>query len=178
MQARGPLMTEHRLIEKMIAKIQLLLHSDSDGRLVDPYLIDTIADFICTYADRTHHGKEEGILFRHLEDKELYDEDRRLMNELIADHVRSRELTAALMSANERYRLGQTGALPEIRTNLQALAELYPPHIEKEDKIFFPASRSYLSGEEEEAMLLEFESYDREMIHRKYRELVDELEGK
>jgi hemerythrin-like domain-containing protein len=176
MQARGPLMIEHRLIERMIGQIRRLLENIGSSRRIDPYLIDTAVDFIRTYADRTHHGKEEDILFRELGKKGLSPTDQTLMDELIADHIYGRRLTAALVAANDRYRQGENGALKDIQANLQALVDFYPKHIEKEDKIFFPASRRYFTEEEDQAMLQEFWRFDREIIHHKYRAVVDELQ--
>ena len=54
---------------------------------IDPYFVDTAVDFIRVYADRTHHGKEEDIMFNELRGKELSNEDRQLMNELIEDDI-------------------------------------------------------------------------------------------
>jgi hemerythrin-like domain-containing protein len=48
--------------------------------------------------------------------------------------------------------------------------------IEKEDKVFFPASRVYFSEEEDQAMLAEFWEFDRKMIHEKYQSVVETLE--
>ena len=59
MQARGPLMIEHRLNERMLAKIQHTLMQAVKDRKIDPLFIDKAVDFIRVYADRTHHGKEE-----------------------------------------------------------------------------------------------------------------------
>jgi hemerythrin-like domain-containing protein len=74
MQARGPLMIEHRLIEGMIAVIQRRLDRAAQAQSIDPSFVDTAVDFIRVYADRTHHGKEEDILFRTLRQKGLSDE--------------------------------------------------------------------------------------------------------
>jgi hemerythrin-like domain-containing protein len=52
----------------------------------------------------------------------------------------------------------------------------YPKHIEKEDKIFFPAYKKYLSDEEDQLMLKEFYKFDREMIHEKYKFVLHKLE--
>lgn len=60
----GPLMKKHRLIERMIALMERELFRLKDGKEMDPVFIDVAADFIRTYADRCHHGKEEDILFR------------------------------------------------------------------------------------------------------------------
>lgn len=177
MQARGPLMIEHRLIERMIAVIQKTLEQIESTQAVDPLLVDTAVDFIRKYADRTHHGKEEDILFQKLDKRSLSDEDRRLMEELIEEHVFSRRATQALAAANGRYRQGDEAALKEIVDAFHRLIELYPRHIEKEDKIFFPASRRYFSEDEDKAMLEAFWEFDRKMIHEKYESLIEDLEN-
>ena len=56
MKPRGPLMKEHRLIEKMLALANQRVATMS-AESYDPVFIDTVVDFIKTYADRTHHGK-------------------------------------------------------------------------------------------------------------------------
>ena len=175
MQARGPLMIEHRLIERMLAVIQNSLEQVEITRKIDPLFVDEVVDFIRTYADRTHHGKEEDILFRDLKNKDLSDADRKIMDELIEEHRYGRDITRALAEANRLYRNGNPTALADIAGCLRTLVEFYPKHIAKEDKIFFPASRAYFSEEEDQAMLAEFMDFDRHMIHDKYTSLVDEL---
>jgi hemerythrin-like domain-containing protein len=176
MQARGPLMIEHRLIERMISLIKDTVAQIEVTRKVDPAFVDAAVDFIRMYADRTHHGKEEDILFRDLNTRPLSAEDRRTMTDLIEEHIFGRQTVKALVDANTRYRNGDESALPDIAGILQTLAEFYPRHIEKEDKCFFPASRSYFTDEEDQAMLLEFQEFDREMIHEKYKSVVQDLE--
>lgn len=178
MQARAPLMIEHRLIERMIVVIRHTLDKAEQTQSIDPYFVDQAVDFIRMYADRTHHGKEEDILFKDLRKKKLSDEDERIMNELIADHVFARQTTKAVVEANARYRTGDKAALAEISSRLKTLIEFYPKHIEKEDKVFFPASRAYFSLEEDQAMLAGFYEFDRKMIHEKYKTQVENLEGK
>jgi len=168
-------MIEHRLIEKMLAVIQDTLAQVEKTATIDPLFNDIAIDFIRTYADRTHHGKEEDILFRDLNNKDLSDADRRVMNELIEDHVLGRSTTKALDEANKRYRNGDTSALGEIVSCLHTLLDFYPRHIEKEDKIFFPAARAYFSEAEDQAMLAEFQDFDRKIIHEKYKSVVDNL---
>jgi hemerythrin-like domain-containing protein len=176
MQARAPLMIEHRLIERMIVIIKLILVQIEKEKKVDPIFVDITVDFIRIYADMTHHGKEEDILFRELEEKELSKEDRQLMNELIEEHVIGRKTTRKLVEANSRYRNGDESALAEIASNLSLLAGFYPKHIEKEDKVFFPAARKYFSEQEDQDMLDEFWEFDRKMIHEKYISVVESFE--
>ena len=104
MQARAPLMIEHRLIERMIGIIKRILSQIEKKEKVDPVFVDTTVDFIRTYADRTHHGKEEDILFRELGKRDLSEEDQLLMNDLIEEHILGRKTTKKLVEANNRYR--------------------------------------------------------------------------
>ncbi|MFZ5763249.1 MAG: hemerythrin domain-containing protein [Thermodesulfobacteriota bacterium] len=175
MQARGPLMIEHRLIERMLSVIKNALAQIEASRAVDPAFVDTAVDFIRVYADQTHHGKEEEILFRELQKRPLSDADRQVMHELIEEHVLGRQTTAALVAANTRYRNGEEAALAEIVGKLKTLVEFYPRHIAKEDKVFFPAARAYFSEEEDQAMLAAFWEFDRKMIHTRYASVVEGL---
>jgi hemerythrin-like domain-containing protein len=176
MQARAPLMIEHRLIERMIAVINDAMKQIKATNKVDPIFIDTAVDFIRTYADRTHHGKEEDILFRDLKNKNISDDDKQLMNELIEDHAVGRKITRDLIDVNNRYRNGDNSALPMIVSLLSTLVDFYPKHIQKEDKVFFPAFRAYLSETEDQTMLQEFWEFDRKMIHEKYMKVVEGCE--
>lgn len=170
-------MIEHRLIERMIGLIKSTLgHLEPAGK-IDPAFVAAAVDFIRFYADRTHHGKEEDILFRDLQRKNLSSADRQVMNELIEEHVFGRRTTRDLADANTRYRRGDSTALAVIADKLLILTEFYPKHIEKEDKVFFPASRAYFTDEEDRAMLAEFWEFDRKMIHEKYRAVVGSLGG-
>lgn len=176
MQSRGPLMIEHRLIERMISQVDKTLENISHERSVDPHFIDIAVDFVRTYADRTHHGKEEDILFRLLESRPLSGGDRRVMGELMEEHAFGRQTTRVLIEANNRYRNGDQAALADVSGALQTLVEFYPKHIQKEDKVFFPAVRSYLTEEEDRALLAAFHEFDSTMIHRKYQSVVEAVE--
>jgi len=172
----GPLMAEHRVIERMLAILERQLTVVAETRTVDPGLIDAATDFIRTYADRCHHGKEEDILFRRLADKPLDEQLAEVMAGLIADHVRGRSMTRNLIEANNRYRSGDTSALGEIESGVRDLVEFYPVHIATEDRHFFKPCLQYFTEHEKQVMLADFDEFDRALIHEKYRGLVDELE--
>ena len=158
MQARGPLMIEHRLIERMLSVIKDVLTEIKSKNKVDPVFVDIAVDF------------------RELNNKSLSTKDRQAMNELIEDHVFGRQTTKALVDANTRYRNGNEASLAEITDKLQTLIEFYPKHIQKEDKVFFSAFRNYFTDAEDQAMLEEFWEFDRKMIHEKYKSVVEGFE--
>ena len=172
----GPLMAEHRVIERMLKVLEGQVTVMAETRTVDPALIDTAIDFIRTYADRCHHGKEEDILFRRLADKPLDAELAKVMAGLVSDHARARTMTRSLAEANDRYRSGDTAAIGEIESCVRELTEFYPVHIEKEDRHFFKPCLGYFTDAEKQAMLAEFAEFDRALIHEKYLTIVENLE--
>jgi hemerythrin-like domain-containing protein len=177
MKPIGPLMWEHRLIEKMLQVVVKEAEEMEKNQQVNPVFIDTAVDFIRIYADRTHHGKEEDILFRELVKKKLTPEHARIMDELIQEHVYARQTVGKLVAAKERYIQGDKGAVMEVVALLKELATFYPRHIVKEDKTFFHECQRYFSAEELDLMLQEFWDFDRKMIHEKYERLVESFTG-
>jgi len=177
MKPIGPLMWEHRLIERLIKALEGQIHKIRAELTINGIFIDTAVDFIRTYADRTHHGKEEDILFRDLSKQSLSSEHRRIMQELADEHVQARRMTQNLVEAKERFFHGDTTALKDIEQQLIDLTTFYPRHIEKEDKHFFFPCMEYFSPQAQESMLKEFWEFDRRMIHEKYQKVVDILES-
>ncbi len=176
MQPIGPLMWEHRLIERAIRLIALKSTDMEHEATIDPVFIDSMVDFIRTYADRTHHGKEEEILFKDLATKPLSPEHRKVMYELIEEHKTARATVKTLVEAKEEYLRGDATRLSVVMSSLKSLVDLYPRHIEKEDRHFFFPIMNYYSAQDQEAMLREFYAFDGKMIHKKYQNLVESLE--
>jgi len=174
MKPIGPLMWEHRLIEKMVRTFNAEITRINEQKNIDTGFIIAAVDFFRTYADRTHHGKEEDILFRDLTAKKLSEKHHKIMNELVEEHIYARKTVGKLLAANKAYLDGDSNSSKDVLACLQELADLYPRHIEKEDKHFFFPILEYFTAEEQKAMLEEFREFDRKMIHEKYRKVVEE----
>ena len=172
----GPLMIEHRLIERNIKVLKVELKRIRDLNELNPIFIDKSVDFIRVYADQTHHGKEENILFRELLKKSISEEHKKIMNELIEEHKFGRKTTGELVKAKDDYVKGNQNSINIIVDKIYVLINFYPKHIEKEDKHFFIPVMKYFTKEEQDAMLEEGQEFDRRMIHRKYNNLVHDLE--
>jgi hemerythrin-like domain-containing protein len=180
----GPLMIEHRLIEKMIrlmnreiVRIRENIAVNPQFAFVDSRFIDAAVDFIRTYADQIHHGKEEDILFTALQEKPLSPEHRQIVQELQEDHKWGRQTTAHLMAAKDKFVQGRSESLTHVLEFMTALVEFYPRHIEKEDKHFFLPVMAYFSREEKDALLARMEEFDRGFIQAKYQKLVADWEA-
>ena len=176
MKPIGPLMREHRLIERMIEVIKEELRRTREENRVDPGFIEAAVDFFRIYADRTHHGKEEDILFRDLTKKQLSPEHKKVMDELNEEHIFARKTVGSLNNAKESYAQGNIeSSLKDIIGYIEELIKFYPMHIEKEDKHFFYPCMKYFNEKEQDAMLEEFWDFDKKMIHEKYQKVVEEL---
>ena len=174
MKPIGPLMREHRLIERMVTNLDRSMKYAKEKKRIDGPFLTTAIDFFRTYADRTHHGKEEDILFRELSKKELKPEDRRVMDELIQEHSWARKMVSRLVDAKNSC--GNSESLEQTLICIQELVNFYPAHILKEDKHFFYPCLEYFTQAEQNAMLDEFWEFDRKLIHEKYQNILTEME--
>jgi len=178
----APLMIEHRLIERLIALMEKEGDRIKKDKLADIDFIDDCIDFIKTYADRCHHGKEEDILFRYLRNKKLTPEHTRILDELINEHKYAREITSKLADARKKYYFSNGNDASnqiytfEIYEYMKQLIEFYPLHIKKEDSKFFLPCMDYFTDKEKEKMLGEFWEFDRKLIHEKYKKVLEKYE--
>jgi hemerythrin-like domain-containing protein len=176
MEPIGPLMREHRLIERMIDLLRAEAEALASGREPDLTFLESAVDFIRTYADRCHHGKEEDILFKALLGKAISDEHSAMLERLMEDHRHGRALVGGLVEAMEGIRHGGPEAVPEAAAILAELAAFYPEHIRKEDKEFFFPILDYFTTKERQSMLDAFDDFDRALLHRHYAEMVKSFE--
>ncbi len=183
MQPIAPLMIEHRRIERLLAlmgqeltRLRDNIAVDREFAFVDGIFIDVAVDFMRTYADRCHHGKEEDILFAALAAKDLSEEHRQIMADLIAEHRWGRETTGKLVLAKNDFLRGNDAALDDILRCLEALVDFYPRHIEKEDRHFFIPCLDYFNAAEKETLLARMWEFDRTLIHEKYEQVVAGME--
>jgi len=176
MQPIGPLMHEHRDIERIIVLLQQEYGFIASGKEPELGRIDELCTLMREFADRCHHGKEEDILFRELEKKDLSPEHKRIIDELKAEHVDAREMLQGLLAAKEEFQKGNHRAVVAIQAQLEKITGLYPDHIRKEDKDFFHPCMEYFDKEEMDAMLAEFEAFEKRMDHDDYLARIKALE--
>jgi len=176
MMPAGYLMIEHRLIERMVRLMVQELSRMRKHNKASVAFLDKAVDFIRVYADECHHGKEEDILFYAMNKKKLAPKHRKMMDQLVKEHVLGRKSVQRLVKARELYAQGNPRALKEIKKQVKWLIEFYPKHIAKEDKGFFIPCMSYFNKRQQENMLLDFCRADGPNIQKNYREAVAKME--
>jgi len=173
----GPLMIEHRLIDKIIELLEDESKQMRATNVINLKFINQAVDFLKVYADRCHHGKEEKILFKALRAKPLSAQDKDMLEGLINDHIRARLLVGKISEGvGKNYIQRSSEVTKSIASIIEDLTKLYRSHVHKEDKQFFVPAMNYFSKEEQDNMLCEFWEFDRTLIHEKYKSVVSQLE--
>lgn len=169
-----PLMEEHRVIKNTLDVFKAESAQINELQQVDLFAIETSIDFIRTYTDLVHHGKED-ILFRKLLKKHLPHEHVRVMNTLIAEHNFSRSISSKWMIAVEGYFNGNSTAQSVIDC-LQEFITFYPRHIAEEDTFFFGPVQAYVTQEEQDDLIRKFEEFELSVLSWKYRKVQTTLQ--
>jgi len=172
-----PLVAEHDVILRMTEVIKKLPACMRESREEIPVNFDNVIDFLCMYVDRGHHAKEEDIFFHHCEKKEIQGTDRKIMKELIEEHIIIMRTVGELTDAWEKHSKGDRSTGETLERTLEMLATYYLKHMRKENEIFFPKALKYFSLKEEYSMLREFWKFNEKILFQKYYAILDRLEA-
>lgn len=162
-----PLIKEHQIIQNTLDVFEEEVEQIQKQQRVDLFSIETSIDFIRTYADLIHHGKEENILFRELQKKNLAAEQTKIMNELAAEHQYARRIVRKWLTATESY-FAELDSEQGVIDCLQELTTFYPRHIAKEHTFFSGPVQAYFTQEEQNNMIREFEEFELNVLTWKY----------
>lgn len=175
------LMTEHRLIGRVLAAMIRAANRLDDAKVVDSAFWTGAVDFLHNFADSFHHAKEEELLFELYARRGLPSDDGPVAV-MLAEHeqcrllMRSVEETAALLAAG-------AADVENVRHDLAAAArefvELLEQHIQKEDNILYPMGEQLLTADDQEHLLKRFDEADDrlggEATTARYQTLAAEL---
>jgi hemerythrin-like domain-containing protein len=132
--------------------------------------------FFTEFADKCHHGKEEGILFPALSRAGIPQKGGSI-EVMLAEHAQGRELIKTMKSAVEKT--------PDFPIFTQAAGEysnLMRNHIRKENTVLFPAVENALTGPQLEHIYESFEEHEEKVIgqgrHEQLRDLLKGLQRK
>lgn len=169
---------EHRVIEKAIGVLKRMVETMKLG--VNPAVDDlrNLVDFLRTFADRCHHGKEEDVLFHVLEERGV-PRSGGPIEVMLQEHEQGRSLVKGMLQAIEAIEKGNKHGYIVFSEKALSYAELLENHISKEDNVLYPIGRNVLSDEDMERLLDDFEKIEEEKVgpgvHEKYHRIVEEL---
>jgi len=179
MQATDILMSEHRVIERVLASLEAGATRLEAGQPIRPGFFIQATDFVKGFADGCHHRKEEGVLFTAMVDAGLPREVGPVAV-MLAEHEQGRAYTRGLRAAAQRLDGGDARARAEVINNARGYAALLRQHIQKEDGILFPMADQVIPQAAHGLVLAGFEHVEHEEtgegVHEKYLALADALE--
>jgi hemerythrin-like domain-containing protein len=172
------LMDDHQIILRMLRALNGMCLRMGEGKTVPLSDLDSALDFIKTFADYCHHGKEEDLLFPAMGEVG-FPKQGGPVGVMLMEHEQGRALVKSLSAALERVRSGEAAALKDVARAVTGYSSLLSEHIGKEDNILYPMAMEALPEARWAIMKKEFDRVEAERMgpkHRaKYVALVDRL---
>ncbi|HUZ48682.1 MAG TPA: hemerythrin domain-containing protein [Candidatus Dormibacteraeota bacterium] len=152
MAALDSLRAEHALILEVVESLEERTHASVDGRLPHEY-VRAMLDFMRIYVDTNHHGKEERVLFAHMDGDPFL---KSVSNVLIEDHREGRRLVDAIERALVEGR--------PVAREVETYAAFIRVHIHRENDMIFDVAESELDARTTSAMQSEFLAIESEVL--------------
>jgi hemerythrin-like domain-containing protein len=179
MEATDILKREHRAIESVLDSLERASQAVKGGREVPAWVVADGLDFIRSFADRCHHGKEEGRLFPLFGERGLPARGGPIQMMLI-EHQEGRKYVRQAAAGYEKWVAGDAEAGAAMAGALQSYIELLRGHIYKEDNILYPMGDGLITPEDDRLLVKQFDEVEeKEMgpgLHEKYHEMIEKLE--
>jgi hemerythrin-like domain-containing protein len=171
------LMSEHRVIEQVLACLDEVADDAHAKGAIDVASARDIVSFLKTFADRCHHMKEEDRLFPAMEACGLPREAgptavMRQEHEMGRGHVR------AMDAAITAFEHGDANAAGRYAYEARSFIELLREHIAKEDQVLFPMADRMLPSGVQDDLLRGFEAAEAHMgegTHESFLAMADRL---
>lgn len=163
-----------------IVKLTEIILSMVEKQSTNTDHFDLIINLIRSFADGTHHAKEEGFLFPLMGEKGFSPEFGPVAV-MLHEHEQGRNYVKAAVEAIHNFKKGNEAALQTVYENLSGYAYLLQNHIDKENNILFRMADEAFSYAEQQNMLLQFtdieNNVDREFNPENSKQKIDTLAG-
>ena len=168
-KAIDDLKREHEAILSALQILQNMNRQISAGTQIPKADLGNFIGFLKEFADKCHHGKEEGILFPALT-KAGIPENGGPVSVMLSEHAKGRQLikemeTAIISSPNyEQFVKAAEG-----------YSSLLRAHIQKENNVLFPTAEKVLASTELEGIYDKFEEHEEKVIGQGRHEQLHEM---
>lgn len=150
------LLNEHDALLHVLEIVDHVNHNPVDPQWKTNFAGELL-NFLVIFADKCHHGKEEGFLFPQLEELGVPNQGGPI-GVMLAEHVQGRALIAQMKAAVEH------ADMDAFTQALLSYASLLRAHIAKENQILFPLADRLLTTEEQQALFDHFEEHEETVV--------------
>ena len=179
MSAMDILKKEHKLIQRYLDNMSVAQDLLGVRETVPPSVIDNSIRFAKEFMNKTHHFKEEYVLFLKLAEKRGGDIDPQIVS-LRDQHERSRNLVSKIKETLSGYKKGDEIAFSTLAENMGYYVTLENQHLYRENHVFYPMAEKLFSAEEMSSFDSEFEKIDEKQgkgTYEKGVELINAIEA-
>jgi hemerythrin-like domain-containing protein len=164
-KATQDLRNEHDSILHVFTILDKMLSSDNK---IDAYNLqfgNELVNFLKIFADKCHHGKEEDILFKELENRGVPNEGGPI-GAMLLEHKQGREYIALMNQSLE------SKDLANFKNTAIKYRDLLRNHIAKENNVLFMMADKLLDDNKQDELFERFENHEETVIgHGVHEEL-------
>jgi hemerythrin-like domain-containing protein len=165
-KAIADLKNEHEAILSAIQILDRMIPAMEKAPSVDKKDMQDFIGFLKEFADKCHHGKEEGLLFPAMV-KAGIPEQGGPIGAMLAEHAQGRQLVRDM----ERS-ISNNVDLVKLAKAAKGYAILLRNHIQKENMILFPMAEKVLTEAQLDELYKRFEEHEEKVIgHGRHAEL-------
>jgi hemerythrin-like domain-containing protein len=181
MKPTEDLIHEHNAIKVMLGIMDKIAENIRNDKEADTNDIEKIIEFLKTFADKCHHGKEENALFPALVEAGIPKEGGPI-GVMLHEHTIGREYIKEISSSTEKFKAGNSDSMQLIANSLSGYTNLLQNHIQKEENVLFPMAEKVLSIQKQNEVFEQFEKIEEEVVghgvHEQFHELLKKLNSK
>ena len=168
------LMSEHRLIERVLAALEAHVRELEQERRLERGPVRDFASFLRNYADACHHGKEEDLLFKRMADFGFPVEGGPI-GVMLHEHSLGRQHVAALRAIGDAIGSVTGEEQAAFRQNAREYVPLLRSHILKEDNVLYPMALQILPPEELDRLAQQYDEFEDGVVGRAAYEEMQRL---
>lgn len=176
MYATQQLRNEHEVIQRALSVLEEMAGELNAGKAVEREHLTRIVDFLRTFADKCHHGKEEDQLFPALAAVGIPTQGGPI-GVMLFEHTQGRGYIAAMAEALGQMEAGEDAGRA-FAHNATCYAGLLRSHIDKENHVLFVMAEQHLSDAEHARLTGAFAQVEERVgaeAHAQYPRLIEEL---
>jgi len=176
MSALDLLKKEHLLIQRYLDNLSVAQDLLIERENVPASVITKAIRFAKDFMNKTHHFKEEYVLFLKLAEKKGGALDPQITS-LRDQHESGRALVAKIKETLNGYEKGDEVAFSALAENMGYYVSLEKSHLHRENHVFYPMAEEVFSAEEMAGFDVEFAKIDEKQGKGTFQKGVEIVEG-
>jgi len=157
--AKEDLIHEHKAIQIALNILERIGERLQKNQIADYSDINALLGFLKEFADKCHHGKEEGFLFPALEKAGIRNEGGPI-GVMLSEHTQGRNFIKEMQNSIKDEKVDKNQFIGASINYIRLLRA----HIQKENSVLFPLIDIRLSASEQQELFENFENHEEKVI--------------